>query len=201
MPDKDEDRCSAPVVLLCTKSRQLATITYCETTDRETASNYRGELIGAVLATTTLKVVSEYDHYNYTTPVMIYCDNLGVVTHGNNFVRSLPEKQVHLDLLSALRRNISTLPMRIIYQHVKAHMDDHILFQELPLPQQLNVIADTMAKEALCKGIHCQTKFGPEYTGEVLSLYLSGRKITALVRRRLYAHWGQEVARDLFQKR
>jgi hypothetical protein len=110
MPDHDNTRCSAAVTFLCKESKKMATVTYCETTDSLTASNYRGKLIGAVMSTSLLLILSKYTQLGACTSCNIYCDNLGVVMHDNNYTRSLPEKQVQLDLLCLLRRNISKLP-------------------------------------------------------------------------------------------
>jgi hypothetical protein len=201
MADLDNTRCSAAVVVLCTASRNMATITHCEVTDANTASNYRGELIGAVLSTSFLLILSKHTRAAKGGTCSIYCDNLGVVSHGNNFTRSLPEKQVQSDLICLLRRNIIRLTTTTHYVHVRGHMDDDKTFSELSLPQQLNVIADHLAKEALQDGISKQTKLGPWYPNEQCRVYLADKKVTSSVRKAIYNNWGYTVAQALFQQK
>ncbi len=83
----------------------------------------------------------------------IYCDNLGVVAHGNSCMKSLPEKQVQMDILSLLHRNIITLPSLTQYHHVQGQTDEIQSFHTLTLTQQLNVMADELAKTLLLLGI------------------------------------------------
>ena len=112
MPELDDTRCTAAVILLCTATGRFASIDYCEKTDNKTASNYRGELLGAVIATTLLRILSEYAPNMDTSRCTIFCDNLGVVAHGSNYIRLLPEKQVHMDLISFLQKKSTHFLMK-----------------------------------------------------------------------------------------
>jgi hypothetical protein len=58
MPHKNKSLCSAGIVLLCTQTCQIGTIKLCEKTCPETASNYRGELIGGMITSHILQVAS-----------------------------------------------------------------------------------------------------------------------------------------------
>ena len=51
----DRSTCSAAVVLFCTDKRRLGTASCAERTDTETATNYRGELLGGLLISLILK--------------------------------------------------------------------------------------------------------------------------------------------------
>ena len=111
-----------------------------------TAFNYRGEIIGGVLATLLLRALSIISAPpSKATQFPIYCDNLGVVCHGNDFLRHLPEKQGQQDVLILLKQNLCCLPNYISYRHVYGHLDDNKSFSNLDLPQQLNVMADLLA--------------------------------------------------------
>lgn len=105
-------RYAAAVVFLCKTSQQFTTVTHCETTDKDTGLNYSGELIGAVIATSLLRILSEYTSTDQNTQCSIYCDNLGVVEHGTDYMKSLPKRQVWLDLICLLCRNVHTLPVQ-----------------------------------------------------------------------------------------
>jgi hypothetical protein len=81
--------CSAGVVVLCTTTKQwlkasLAEWSLC-------ASNYRGELLGALMALLILQAASSQLPPK-TNTVVLHCDNRGVNSHGNSRLRSLPKK-------------------------------------------------------------------------------------------------------------
>ena len=83
---------SAALVLLCVCTSRMATVTVVERTDAKSASNYRGELLGGLLRVLLLRAATLDPTLEYT-PVAAWCDNLGVVGHGNDCRRSLPKKQ------------------------------------------------------------------------------------------------------------
>jgi hypothetical protein len=201
MPDLDPTRCAAAVVFLCRHTGKLASVTHCETTAEDTASNYRGELIGGALATLVLLAVEELNPSQKAPPCHIYCDNLGVVTHGNLPYRSLPEKQVQMDILSLFRRNLSTLTQKVVYTHVYGHVDEVTAYAQLSLPEQLNVMADHLAKQALITAVTTGSVRGPTYPREAVRIKIGDRKSTSSIRRTLYEHWGNQVGKALFQRR
>ena len=87
MPHQDNTRCLAGVLMICTKSTNQGHIAFCEHTDSKTASNYRGEIIGGVIATLLLWALSRCaSPPSSNASISIYCDNLGVVCHGNDFL-------------------------------------------------------------------------------------------------------------------
>ena len=93
--------------------------------------------------------------------IPVYCDNSGVVRHGNDSLRLLPEKQSQTDVLSAFRDILNSLPTQIHYHHVYSHLDDKVSFSSLIIPQQLNVMADSLAKTALRQGVKGSCKIRP----------------------------------------
>jgi hypothetical protein len=79
-------------------------------------------------------------------------------------------------------------------------MDDTTAFSSLTLPQQLNIIADTQAKEALLHGIKMNTATGPTYLSEAVQIFIDGKKATSSMFSALYASWGAHVTKKLFQQ-
>ena len=201
MPDLDLSRCSASTVFTCTATGNIAVLSFCEYTDPSTASNYRGELLGGVIAMTVLRALMS----NWVSPVpltcKVYCDNMGVITHAQQYMQNLPEHQVHADLLTLLRRSLSSSSLLIEYKHVYGHSDDKKSFSELSLPQQLNVMADLQAKESLLQHAAQGIVHKPHYPLEPVRIMLNGKKITASFRSALYKSWGARVAMELFQRR
>jgi hypothetical protein len=74
---------------------------------------------------------------------------MGVVIHGNDRHRSLREAQSQVDLIQCFRGILSGLPFKIVYEHGYGHQDKNISWNLLTLLQQLNIIANQLAKDAL----------------------------------------------------
>jgi hypothetical protein len=165
MTQVDENICSAAVVLLCTASIKMGTIHLCEKTNHRTASNYRGEILGGII---TSHILSAVDQLNPTSEgtVTCFCDNLGVIHHAHNITRPLPEKQTQTDVLSSFRHNLAAVKMKWTYTHVQSHQDDIHSIDELPIAQQLNILADALAKQALVTAHSTKCYSKPEYPGE-----------------------------------
>jgi hypothetical protein len=151
MPHKNKSLCSAGIVLLCTQTCQIDTIKLCEKTCPETASNYRGELIGGMITSHILQVASLYS--SSTKVIHIFCDNMGVIHHASHPDSSISSKQSQADVLLAFTKNLSTCNLKWQYHHIYSHMDDTSEFKNLSLPEQLNVMADKLAQEALLEAI------------------------------------------------
>jgi hypothetical protein len=166
MPNTSDMYCSAAALFCCKNTGNIATATYCEKTSCEVASNYRGEIIGGVITTFVLHTLASLVSPNRTHTYEIFCNNTGVVTHGNGAQRPLPETQSQRDLLTLLQRNISLSRLHVKYTHVYGHLDDDIQFSELSLPQQLNVMADKLAKDCLLNHIKKDFAWGPTYPHE-----------------------------------
>jgi hypothetical protein len=200
MPHLSNNTCSAAVVFLCTKTGKLGAYTVCEKTDEYTASNYRGELLGGLIATHLLVTAVNYTNISPNN-VLIYCDNMGVVQHGNNPIKHLSEKQSQADVLAPFRLNLTSLAPNITYRHVIGHSDSTTAYHLLTIPEQLNVIADILAQECL----QARALNGPYshslYPNEPVRIYIEGRKITASIKAALYTKWGKHQARTLFHKR
>ena len=89
----DMSVCSAGLVLFCTKTNRLATISCAEKTRPGTASNYRGEFLGGLLLALLIHCAGEMMETDNCPPVVVACDNMGVVNHSRNRYRPLKEKQ------------------------------------------------------------------------------------------------------------
>jgi hypothetical protein len=196
----DRSTCSAGVALFCTEKRRLATIACAERTDPTTASNYRGELLGGLLVSLLLKASSMLIHDD-CPPIRIACDNLGVVGHGNNRGKSLKDAQVQADIIRCFRSLLSEVSFPIKYEHVYGHQDDRIAWSLLTIEQQLNVIADLLAKDCLVQALRKGTFISSFFPFESLRVIVDGRKCTSSVTQAIYKSWGREEARGLLAKR
>jgi hypothetical protein len=200
MPHLNPDICAAAITLLCTTTMKLGTISICEKTNHLTASNYRGEILGGVLTGHILCTID-----NLIKPAhgiaACYCDNLGVIHHANNILRSLPEKQQQADLLLSFRRLLASTQATWTYRHVQSHQDTTYSMDELTIPQRLNVLADAIAKATLIDCYHTNKFNTPEYPGESIRLYIDGHKVASSIKSALYRAWGSRSAKLLLNKR
>jgi hypothetical protein len=100
MAEESTKHCLVGVIIYCRSSRQWLKSSIAESS--EAASNYRGELLGAVIALLILQASS----HNLTGPlpaITLFCDNCGVLSHGNNPYTALPKKQKQADLIRFIK--------------------------------------------------------------------------------------------------
>jgi hypothetical protein len=178
----------------------MTTVTVVERTDAKSASNYRGELLGGLLLALLLRAATLDTSLEYAS-VAAWCDNLGVVGHGNNCHRSLPEKQAQADLVCTFRQTLARLPMPLTYHHVYGHLDEGCSFDELTLPEQLNILADALAKDALKQAVAANKFISSEFPLENVCVYVNGSKVTSSVKSALYASRDRNAARELYQEK
>ena len=200
MPDLNQSVCAAALVILCKHTGKVGSIKICEKTDPASASNYRAELIGGLMASHILRTLDGLIPHE-ATGVTLFCDNLGVIHHAQHPWRSLPEKQAQSDVLSVFVHNLQKTKIKWEYNHVYGHLDDYSSFDTLTLPQQLNVIADSLAKEAIRDALQTNQYCQPLYPHESTRVFIGGKKATSSFRNALYQDWGARVAQDLFHSR
>jgi hypothetical protein len=90
MPETLTIICSAGVIMYCKTSRCWLKLSIAEKSDA--ASNYRGELLGAVMALLILWAAMASKNTATQVQQVMLCDNRGVISHGNSPLQSLPEK-------------------------------------------------------------------------------------------------------------
>ena len=83
--DVDPEVCSCAFTLRCRATKKKLECTWVERSPD--ASNYRGELLGALGYTLVMKAVCEEDRDFSVDPLTLpqgkaFCDNMGVVKHG-----------------------------------------------------------------------------------------------------------------------
>ena len=146
IPHIDDSICSAAVILLCTETIKMGTVHLCEKSNRTTASNYRGEILGGII---TSHILNTIDRLNPSSAgrIACYCDNMGVINHATNLSRPLPEKQPQMDALLSFRRQLATIKTKWTYDYVESHLDSTCPLDTLTIPQRLNVWADALAKQ------------------------------------------------------
>jgi hypothetical protein len=96
MADKLQFLCSVGVIFYCRRTKLWLKVSITECSN--TANNYWGELLGAVLALLILRAASEGLGAPFSC-VLLHCNNRRVISHGNSLLTALSEKQQQADLI------------------------------------------------------------------------------------------------------
>jgi hypothetical protein len=186
--------CSAGVVVLCTATKQLLKASLAE--QSLCASNYRGELLGALMSLLILKAASSQLPLT-TTTVFLHWDNRGVNSHGNSKLHSLPEKQRQADLIHYIKHISQTMQVQVKWELVEEHAVEQKGQHWSTIPERLNDQADKLAKAALLLAISGGNAYEGDYPFEMVSIKLSGQWVSGSPQQALQDHWGYNAAKEL----
>ena len=187
--------CSAGVVVLCTATKQWLKASLAERS--LCASNYRGELLGALMALLILQAASS-QLPPATNTVVLHCDNRGVNSHGNSRLRSLPEKQRQADLIRHIKHISQTMQVQVKWEWVEGHTVERKGRHRSTVHERLNDQADKLVKAALLFAISGENAYEGDYPFEMVSIKLTGQRVSGSPRQALQEHWGYNAAKELF---
>jgi hypothetical protein len=105
MPENLADMCLAAVIMYCWDSKNWVKVTVVQRSNK--ASNYRGKLLGAYIPLLILQATTGNMQGPYPLSTL-FCNNRGVISHGNSPQVTLPEKQVQADLILLIKHLAST---------------------------------------------------------------------------------------------
>ena len=196
MSEQSQELCSAGVVIYCRTSRQW--LKAAAAISSALASNYRGELLGAVMA--LLIIWAAGIGLTEISPVL-HCDNRGVVTHGNKSRSALPQKQEQADLIRLIKYLVVTNPGSARWEWVEGHAIKKKGWAQSTLPEQLNDQADKLAKGVLEAAIAGGAITEGDLPLEILRLSVAGVRVTGSPRIALKTAWGYRAAKALFDAR
>jgi hypothetical protein len=174
MAEESTKHCSAGVIIYCRSSRQWLKSSIADST--EVASNYYGELLGAVIALLILQASS----HNLTRPlptITLFCDNCGVLSHGNNPYTALPEKQKQADLIRLIKLLSGSSSITPTWEWVEGHAVERKGLQRSTLLKRLNNQADKLAKVALVSVIAGGPVMEGDFPFKVVKLKLLGQRV------------------------
>ncbi len=195
MAEESTKHYSAGVIIYCRSSRQWLKSSIAESL--EVASNYCGELLGAVIALLILRASS----HNLTGPlpaITLFCNNRGVLSHGNNPYTALPEKQKQADLRGLIKLLSVSSNITPTWEWVEGHAVERKGLQGSTLPEHLNDQVNKLAKVSLLLAIAGGQVMEGDFPFEVVKLKLLGRRVQGLSRLALESNWGYRAAQDLF---
>ena len=107
-------------LICCTRSKRILRGSFYETSPK--ASSYRGELLGLVAVHTLISSIATFYKLDQLFG-KICCDNLAALRQSGRCRWRVRTGIKHADLHRAIRTIKLRTPMRLIYEHVRAHQD------------------------------------------------------------------------------
>jgi hypothetical protein len=75
------------------------------------------------------------EYHGTIPPVVVNCDNNGVVSHGNTPLRALPTNQTQANVLHAFKHLVAVQPFHIKFKYVQSHANDTKKWQDCTLKE------------------------------------------------------------------
>ena len=165
---------SAATMIYCTIAKAWCKCTWAK--KLTSAGLYHSEILGGVMTQLILHAAAS-SYHDTIPPVVVDCDNNGVMIHRNNFLWPLSTNQSQADLLQVFKHLISSQPFRVQYKYVPSHADKKKKWWDCTLKECINIKVDRLAKKALKTG-HCTGQFiKTSFLNEQIWFTLGGRKL------------------------
>jgi hypothetical protein len=146
-PKSDPTRGAAGWYLLSTRDPKRK-IRSALSSPGDDANAYRSELTGLYAILAFLLAVCKAGKVSSGT-ITLACDNINALNMSRPDEILVPTRIKHSDVIRAIRRVRSELPVTIKFEHVYGHQDDFCAFDDLALPAQVNTLCDSLAKDYL----------------------------------------------------
>ena len=195
------DVCSCAVIIHCKATNHRATVTWVEKTSNQSATNYRGEILGSIAIQLLLSVALDGKYVSPSCRPRIGCDNKGVVLHGNHPYRPLPSNQRQADLLRYFKQLIGRSKAKCKMYHVYGHMDRFLAANQRSDEENINVECDHLAESSLLEGVTTGQYIDPIFPDEDIVAMVASEKITGQASTQIVRHWGHETARLHFHSK
>ena len=110
-----------------------------------TANAYRSELVGLYGSLAFILAVCTVANID-SGSLKVGCDNEKALFLTSKKSQHVPQTKKHADILRAIRKVRCTIPINLIFEHIRGHQDETIPLESLDRPAQLNVECDILAK-------------------------------------------------------
>jgi hypothetical protein len=181
-------------IICCTMTKKLLQGSFYETSPK--AGLYRGELLGLVALHTMIVAVAK--HFQLTMLVgKICCNNISALGQVGKVCKRVSAGMKHSDLHQAICTLKCSFQIDMKYSHIQAHQDRILPWSMLKLEQQLNVIWDNLANEAIAQYLAqgAARNDGPQLLPLVkAAVVLDGVKLTTDVGPEVRLQLGKEEA-------
>ena len=130
-----------------------------------------------------------------------YCDNIGVVKHGNIPNKTLSEKQVQADILGHMKYLLQILPAQISSKHVRSHMDKVLKPEDMTYQQLIQVEMDEKATMDLAKVVSADEGYiTTSFPFERLIMTCGQQRITSSATDAIYEWMSRQTAKNFKMK-
>jgi hypothetical protein len=140
------------------------------------ASSYPRELLGAVIALLILWV-SSHNLTRLLPAITLFCNNRGVLSHGNNPYTAFTEKQKQADLICLIKLLSASSNITPTWEWVEGHAVERKGLQGSRLSKLLNNQADKLAKVALLLAFAGGPMMEGDFPFKVVKLKLLGQRV------------------------
>ncbi len=198
MKEVSPDICSAATMIYSTivKARRKCTWEECSTS----AGSYWGEILGGVMTQLILNAAASACH-DKIPPVIVDCDNNGVISHGNHPLCSLLTNQTQANVLRVFKHLVSVQPFCIKHKYMQSHTDNAKKWWERTLKEHVNIKVDSIVKKAL-KAAHCTGEFFEgTFPNKQIWITMGGKKVTGSLRADLEEFWGHSMVKRVFHEK
>lgn len=169
-----------------------------------TAGSYRGELVGLMATHLLIYAVEQFYDLSDGPRGLVACDNLGGLNKSKERRKKIPAGAKHADVLRSLRRIHASMRGSLQYKHVYGHQDKRKKWHQMSLLEQLNYKCDSMAKEAVTRGIvECGRKSSiarQMLPLEAAAVFYDGDKISGECGKEIRFQIGKVEARRFYVK-
>jgi hypothetical protein len=128
----------------------------------------------------------------------LFCNNRGVLSHGNSHLMALLEKQKQADIICLVKFLSSSNNCRATWEWVEGHAVERKGWQGCTLPKRLNNQADKLAKCSLLSAIATGLVMEDDFPFEVVKFKLLGKRVSRSPRQVLDADWGYREPLELY---
>ncbi len=199
MPETSTTICLAGVIMYCKTSKCWLKLSNAEESD--VASNYRGKLLGAVIALLILRATTASENAVPHSQQVLLCDNHRVISHGNSTQQSLPEKQKQADLIRLMKHLSSTNKFQPRWEWVEGHTFKRKGWYNSTLAERFNHQSDILAKDSLLSAIAWGLLMEGDFPFEPTRFKLSGKRVCTSPQQSLEKDWGYRSAQSLYAKK
>ena len=184
-------------IIFCTATAKRLSGSFWEKSS--SASSYRAEMLGLCALHLLARALSEFYKIE-KWKATICCDNERALECSTHHQCRIKPSAKCADIRRSFRSTKEAFSGQFKYDHVYGHMDDHLLWHQLSLKQQLNCVCDTLAKRSVTNAIlngyqSTPTQLLPK---EDVALIIKGNKITDDIAQPIRFHASKESARKYF---
>jgi hypothetical protein len=172
MPDTSSTVSGAGILTHCTSTGNSLKIGLAEKS--ESASSYRGEILGGILAQLILRAATGGTACK-NCEVKVHCDNRGVLSHGRDKDMRLKENQSQADALMCMKKLTRSNAAGTKHVWAKAHVKKE-RGKRKTMSQEHNDMDDELAKISLRLGVETGCFAASELPLEDVWLTREGKK-------------------------